>query len=102
MFGKKEKTAAEVIAERKTATAHVMEAQASKKPTVLEILKQRRAAKMRTVKELDREIEQLDHDITYVERYPQGARVLEFIAARFSDELKQPAVAHALQDWEAS
>ncbi len=63
--------------------------EAPRKPTALEILKTRRAQKMETVKRLDREIAQLDHDITYVERYPQNARVLEFIAARFSDELKE-------------
>ncbi len=57
-----------------------------RKPTALEILKSRRAQKMETVKRLDREIAQLDHDITYVERYPQNERVLEFIAARFEDE----------------
>lgn len=61
------------------------------KPSVLEILKTRRAHKMRQIKQLDKEIELLDHDITFVERFPQHGRMLEFIAARFDECL--PAAA---------
>jgi hypothetical protein len=57
-----------------------------RKPSVLEILKARRATKMDEIKRLDREIAQLDQDITYIERYPHHARVLEFISARFTEE----------------
>jgi len=56
------------------------------RPTVIEHLKKRRSEKIELRKRLDRDIEMLDHDITYVELNPQGVRLLEFIAARFKGE----------------
>lgn len=63
---------------------------APKIPTVLERLRKKRAEMIAEANHLDKEIEKLDHDITFVERHPMSAHVLEFIAARFGDEL-QPA-----------
>lgn len=53
--------------------------------TALELLKTKRANKVRLANQLDREIAQLDHDITFVERHPEHARILQFIASRFSE-----------------
>lgn len=69
-------------------------AKALQRPTVLDLLRQRRAEKMEHVRKLDREIEMLDHDIAFVERYPSSARILEFIASRFNGEDKQPRIAY--------
>lgn len=89
-LNRKKKEEAERLNDVNHAVAQVAFAP-EKKPTALEILRSRRAQKMETVKRLDREIAQLDHDITYVERYPDHARVLEFIAARFEDESEPKA-----------
>ncbi len=87
----KKKEAEDRKARESTTFAATQEIAPPRRPTVLELLKKRRADRIEQRKKLDREIEMLDHDITYVEVNPQGARVLEFIAARFNEEEKQPA-----------
>jgi hypothetical protein len=98
MFGKEKKAKQEEAKQKEEKRPYENAATASqtpapRRPTALEILKKRRAVKMEQVKLLDKEIEMLDHDITYVERYPAGARILEFIAARFGDEEELPQAA---------
>ena len=66
--------------------ATVTPAVAPQKPSVLERLKKRRAEKIELRKQLDREIEMLDHDITWIEVNPSSARILEFIGSRFKEE----------------
>jgi hypothetical protein len=83
MFGKEKK--AREAEEAKAVRAFVNQ-EAPRPLTVLERLKKKRAEKIEFRKRLDREIAQLDHDITWVEVHPSSARILEFIAARFGDE----------------
>jgi hypothetical protein len=54
--------------------------------SVLDHLRKKRAEMIAEANWLDKEIEKLDHDITFVERHPMSAHVLEFIAARFNEE----------------
>lgn len=82
MFNRKKKEQPE----QANFTAKTVETPMWSKPSLVEILKKKRAEKMELVKRLDREIEMLDHDITFVERHPANARILEFIASRFSEE----------------
>jgi hypothetical protein len=56
------------------------------RPSVLDRLRKKRAEMIAEANWLDKEIEKLDHDITFVERHPMSAHVLEFIAARFNEE----------------
>lgn len=53
------------------------------RPTVLEILKAKRAQKVALVIKLREEIAQDDQDITYAELNPHHARMLNKIAERF-------------------
>jgi hypothetical protein len=53
--------------------------------SVLDRLRKKRAEMIAEANWLDKEIEKLDHDITFVERHPMSAHVLEFIAARFNE-----------------
>lgn len=59
-----------------------------RKPSVLELLKKRRAEKIEARKKLDKEIELLDHDLTFIELHPNAGRILEFISSRFRDEVE--------------
>jgi hypothetical protein len=56
------------------------------RPSVLDRLRKKRAEMIAQANWLDKEIEKLDHDITFIERHPMSAHVLEFIAARFNEE----------------
>lgn len=74
-----------VMAHAKASVMTQAAAQVPQRPTALEILKKRRSEKVEQVKRLNKEIEQLDHDVTWIETNPQGAHALEFIAARFGN-----------------
>lgn len=53
---------------------------------IIDLLKDRRLEKIEKRKALDKEIAQLDHDITFMEIHPENARVIEFVAQRFNVE----------------
>jgi hypothetical protein len=69
-------------------TGRVKETQPPPTParaSVVDRLRKKRAEMIAEANWLDKEIDKLDHDITFVERHPMSAHVLEFIATRFNE-----------------
>lgn len=79
---------------------------APKPETLIEKLQRRRQFKLDLVRRLDAEIAEIDRNITFLERYPRNAEILETLGTRlkgmFPDTEPPPRIVERWPDLDAS